>query len=1262
MAVPEKQESTDTSQRPDEKVDVEQAEVADPVLPEDYKRSDPNQHARLTMDIPSLSEADRKKVLLKMDMRLIPMLILLYLLCFLDRGNIGNAKIEGLTEDLNLTGSQYNICLTVFFFTYSAFEVPSNLLLKRLRPSIWLPSIMVAWGVVMTLMGLVQSYYGLLIARIFLGVAEAGLYPGVAYYLTMWYVRTEVQIRQAAFYSGASIAGAFSGLLAYAIAKMDGVAGQAGWRWIFILEGIATVIVACVAFFLIYDFPDTASFLTDEERAWVVHRLRYQHSEISETQHFEWKFVKAAFLDWQIYLGLLMYWSIVCPLYGISFFLPTIIKALGYESSTAQLLTVPIYVTAATLTVVLAYFSDHHGKRSPYILAAQFTILVGFLLCIVGSTAGSDGHVIPGLVYAGVFIAVCGIYPAFPGNITWIANNLSPLYKRGAGMAIHIGIGNLGGAMASNFYRSQDSPQFVLGHALELGFVALGIVAVVIMRVVYGRINRKREMMIESDGVDLETDHEKLGKLGNRAVTFRSMVQPNQDVYTTFSKGVKRHQQVARLTSTPHKYIPRYPTVTHLMSLTQNFIILRAPLSRFSRQNYFKTPFHLPQAPHIHSQSHTRRVAPPLTLTSPHIWQASILNYSLKSSLKTSSKMRGRPSKPTASVALEDLPSASSEPVRKRKRAEPDTSVFSGEGRRARKFQGSYKEEDEDEEDLDLEEEVKPKKRVRGGKKVTEKVAVKATAMAASSPKKGRGRLKAKDEVDAVDDEEEVIAPTPKRARRATKAKVQVEEDLAVEDEEDDIPAVKPRGRQSKAKKVVEEEQEQELEEKNEETVTPKKILPRRRKTKAEKDAEAMPLAERTEGLNMYIGAHVSIAKGVQNSVTNSLHIGGNAFALFLKSQRKWESPPLKDGDKELFLSSCKQHSYDSTKHVLPHGSYLVNLAQSDPVKNKQAYTSFIDDLHRCESLGIRYYNFHPGAAGTAPRDEAITRIATALNQAHQETKTVIPVLENMATRGTIIGGTFEDLRDIIAQVSDKSRIGVCLDTCHTFASGYDLRTPTAFQKTLSEFDSIIGLSYLKALHLNDSKAPLGANKDLHQNIGLGFLGLRAFHNVMNYTPFQNLPMILETPIDQKSADNDSKTSTTEDKGIWAREIKLLESLVGMDIESEEFLKLERELAARGEAERKTQMAAFEKKNSAKDAATAAAVAGKGKGKQRSLKDMLTAGGKKYQESKKGKEKEKVEKEKGNTKLKPKPKPKPTPELELETDEESSELSDVPSD
>lgn len=316
-------------------------------------------------------------------------------------------------------------------------------------------------------------------------------------------------------------------------------------------------------------------------------------------------------------------------------------------------------------------------------------------------------------------------------------------------------------------------------------------------------------------------------------------------------------------------------------------------------------------------------------------------------------------------------------------------------------------------------------------------------------------------------------------------------------------------------------------------------------------------------------------AAGVQNSVLNSVHIGANAFALFLKSQRKWTNPPLVEDSCKTFHDHCKNHVYDQNQHVVPHGSYLVNLAHTDKARTEQAYDSFLEDLQRCERLGIKLYNFHPGVANSTngDRQAAIAHLASNLNKAHKATSTVVTLLENMAAGGNVLGSTFEDLRDTIALIDDKERVGVCLDTCHAFAAGYDLRTPEAFKASMNEFDKIVGFKYLRAMHINDSKAPFASHKDLHANIGTGFLGLRAFHNIVNEPRFEGLPLILETPLDSRDENGvlikDDKGKEEEDKGIWAREIKLLESLVGIDPNSEEFAAQEKALAKKGEPERK---------------------------------------------------------------------------------------------
>lgn len=434
-------------------------------------------------------------------------------------------------------------------------------------------------------------------------------------------------------------------------------------------------------------------------------------------------------------------------------------------------------------------------------------------------------------------------------------------------------------------------------------------------------------------------------------------------------------------------------------------------------------------------------------------------------------------------------------------------------------------------------------------------------AQATKSPATRTSRATKQVYKEESESEEEPIE-SPKKS--STKLKInRVKSKVVVEE--------KPKPKAAKRKSKAEDNEDEEAD-------ADEKKVKKKRKTKEEKEAEAMPLAARTAigtlKHAMHIGAHVSASGGVQNSIPNSLHIGGNSFALFLKSQRKWTSPPLAPEARDQFKAFCVEHKYDAAKHVLPHGSYLVNLAQADNEKADQAYNCFLDDLQRCEALGIKLYNFHPGSSGGNPRPEAIARIATQLNKAHKATKSVVTVLENMAGAGNVIGSSWEDLRDIIALVDDKSRVGVCIDTCHTFAAGYDLRSPEAFKKTMDSFSDIVGMSYLKALHLNDSKTPLSSNRDLHANIGTGFLGLRAFHNVVNFSPFQDLPMVLETPIDKKGPDGKS----VEDKGVWAAEIKLLESLVGADADTKEFQEEAQRLQDVGAEERKKFLGQVDKK------------------------------------------------------------------------------------
>lgn len=282
------------------------------------------------------------------------------------------------------------------------------------------------------------------------------------------------------------------------------------------------------------------------------------------------------------------------------------------------------------------------------------------------------------------------------------------------------------------------------------------------------------------------------------------------------------------------------------------------------------------------------------------------------------------------------------------------------------------------------------------------------------------------------------------------------------------------------------------------------------------------------------IGAHISAAGGLFHAFENTRRINGAAMALFLKSQRQWEAKPLDPEVVRKFKETAKAHNFDMSK-VLPHGSYLVNMGNPDPEKREKSYAAFLDELKRCEELGIQLYNFHPGSTvGECTEKESIKHIAECINRAHEATKSVTVVIENMAGQGNVIGGKFEHLRDIINLVKDRSRVGVCLDTCHMFAAGYDIRSAIAYQKSMAKFDEVVGFGYLKAMHLNDSMTECGSGKDRHENIGKGKIGLKAFGHLMNDERLVGIPMVLETPL-----------CKTRGEAVYREEIELLYSLIG---------------------------------------------------------------------------------------------------------------------
>lgn len=276
-----------------------------------------------------------------------------------------------------------------------------------------------------------------------------------------------------------------------------------------------------------------------------------------------------------------------------------------------------------------------------------------------------------------------------------------------------------------------------------------------------------------------------------------------------------------------------------------------------------------------------------------------------------------------------------------------------------------------------------------------------------------------------------------------------------------------------------------------------------------------------------HIGPHVSVTGGVENAPLNAAAVGATAFALFTKNQRQWVSAPLAEKSITAFKANCEDAGI-SADYILPHDSYLINLGQPEAEALQKSRDAFFDEMKRCEQLGLKMLNFHPGShLNKISLEECLRRIAGSINMALDRTHGVTAVIENTAGQGSNVGFSFQHIAYIIDKVEDKDRVGVCIDTCHTYSAGYDLKTEDGYKRTFQEFDETIGAHYLRAVHLNDTKKPFASRVDRHDSISKGLLGMDFFQRFMRDPRFDHMPLILETP----------------DESLWAEEIKLLHSL-----------------------------------------------------------------------------------------------------------------------
>ncbi|KAK5134254.1 hypothetical protein LTR08_006798 [Meristemomyces frigidus] len=445
-----------------------------------------------------------RKLVRRIDLHVVPFLCILYLLAFLDRVNIANANVYGMTPELGLDGNKYNVALVIFFVPYILFEIPSNMLLKRFRPHVWLSLNMLLFGFTTAMQGVVTSYSGLLATRFFLGLFETGMFPGCFYLIGMWYRRHEAQKRFSFFFCSTTLAGAFGGLLAAAIGKMDGI---------FILEGCLTVLFGLAFFFVLPDFPEESKWLAPDEKAYVAARLRADQGRSARERAITLKDAGNVLKDYKVIVAGFMYFGLIVPAYGYAYFAPGIIKTFGYSAVQTQLHSVPPWAAAFGLAMLVAFLSDWTQKRMPFAIAAICVAIAGFAILLTV-------HDRPKLQYAALFLVAMGAYTAMPLIVCWFNMNLGGHHRRSIGSAWQVSFGNVGGIIAVFAFLKKDAPDYVTGYAICIAFTCLSVVSCILYGFACLAANRKRDKTPVDLGL---TEYEKT-ELGDMNPEYRYLL------------------------------------------------------------------------------------------------------------------------------------------------------------------------------------------------------------------------------------------------------------------------------------------------------------------------------------------------------------------------------------------------------------------------------------------------------------------------------------------------------------------------------------------------------------------------------------------------------------------------------------------------------------------------------------------------------------------------------------------------------------------
>jgi len=458
----------------------------------------------------------QKKAVRKIDFIVIPLLTMFYLLSFLDRANIGNARVAGLQKDLKMTNHQYSIALTVTYVPYIACELPSNLLIKKVGPHRLLPGIVFAWGLVTALQGLVHNYSGLIATRFFLGLCEGGLLPGIVLYMSAFYKRDQLQLRLALLFSATSLAGAFSGLLAAALVKLDGRHGRPGWAWIFILEGVFTSVFGIFSFFVMPASPHQVKALSTAENQAVAEMLRLDGNDTTTHEAFSWSSILSAFKAPHVVLLCIPLFFSGVTLFGLAFFVPSIVNAMGYSPVRTQLMTVPPYAVSFVVSLCLAYVSDRYRIRGPILFVTGVIATAGYAIYLT--------HTKVHILYGSLFLQIVGVYASAPTLSAWMANNAQPYYRRATAIALAFVFSNLGGIVSTWIFT--NPPRYTTATRLNLAFAAgLCLFAVIVDVYLIIQNRRKAEILASPNyGRNGEDSAEEQKRLGDKHPKFKYML------------------------------------------------------------------------------------------------------------------------------------------------------------------------------------------------------------------------------------------------------------------------------------------------------------------------------------------------------------------------------------------------------------------------------------------------------------------------------------------------------------------------------------------------------------------------------------------------------------------------------------------------------------------------------------------------------------------------------------------------------------------